>query len=83
VHHNLRMSPSTACATLKRLKSEYEAAIRVWGALEFPLHNAPLETEAARIALLWRKQNFLDARNAAGKRLVDHKASCWICKNRS
>ena len=83
MHYSLGMSPSIACATLKRLKSEYEAAIRVWGELEFPLHNAPLETEAARIALLRRKQNLLDARNASRKRLVDHKASCWICKNRS
>ena len=72
-----------ACATLNRLKREYEAAIRVWGELEFPLHNAPAETEAARVRLLQRKQDVLDARNAARGRLVDHKASCWICKNKS
>jgi hypothetical protein len=83
VHHRMGMDRLIACATLKRLKREYEAAIRVWGELEFPLLNAPVETEAARIALLLRKQDVLDARNAAGKRLVDHKASCRICKNRS
>jgi hypothetical protein len=77
------MGRSVACATLKCLKREYEAAMRLWGALEFPLHNAPLETDAARISLLRRKQDFLKARNAAGKRLVDHKAGCLICKNKS
>ena len=44
------------CATLQRLRKEYEVAVRVWGELEFPLHNAPLETENLRISLLQRKQ---------------------------
>ena len=67
------------CTVLQRLKREYEVAVRVWGELEY---SAPKETEFAQIALLQRKQYFLDARNAADKRLVDHKQMCLICKGR-
>lgn len=73
------MSHFIPCTVLQRLKREYEVAVRVWGELEY---SAAKETEFAQIALLQRKQYFLDARNAASKRLVDHKQICLICKNR-
>ena len=71
------------CAELARLQRQYELVLRVWGELELPLHNAPLETAAGQIALLHRKQQLLVARNGAGKRLADHKQICPVCKSTS
>jgi hypothetical protein len=74
------MSDPSCCAELQSLRKQYEIAVRAWGELEFPLHNAPVATEASRFALLYRKQGSMNERNAAGKRLFDHQLTCPVCR---
>jgi hypothetical protein len=67
------------CPEGLRLRNEYDVALRVWGALEFPTHDAPIETESKRVARLERGFKALLDRNAASQCLVYHQQICPTC----
>jgi ribonuclease D len=68
------------CPELAKLQRQYKLALKVWGEQEFAVYNAPVATEATRIALVQNKQHFVSARNAAAQRVLDHQSACPVCK---
>jgi hypothetical protein len=75
------MAAADRCAELQQLKQEYEAALRIWGEYQFPVHNQPVGTQAWRSEQLQLKlkQKALDERNAASDRVLAHKLTCPLC----
>jgi hypothetical protein len=51
------------CPELAKLQRQYQLALKVWGEQEFAVYNAPVATEATRIALVQNKQHFLKSRH--------------------
>jgi hypothetical protein len=77
------MAALEPCAELRRLKRQYESALRAWGGYEFPLHNEPVGTLARRSEQLQLKQKALGERNTANDRVLDHKRICPLCSYQS
>jgi len=72
------MPDAMPCPEYKRLRWEYEAAVRRWGDVLLAQHGARLASEVGK-ALEFRK-NAADERDAAKRRLEDHKRSCPVCR---
>ena len=66
------------CPEYMRLRTEYEAALRRWGDVLLAHHAGPLIGDV-KSALSYMK-NAEDERDAADKRLEDHKRSCPVCR---
>ncbi len=65
------------CPEYKRLRTEYEAALQQWGSVLLAQHAGPLIGDV-QSGLRYRKYA-ADERDAANKRLEDHKRSCAVC----
>ena len=77
-HIILVMPDAMPCPEYKRLRKEYEAALRRWGDVLLAQHAGRLGGDVER-ALEIRK-DAADERDAANKRLEDHKQSCPVCR---
>jgi hypothetical protein len=74
------MSILFPCAELRNLKRRYESALRMWGQLEFPVHNEPVGSRAQQLDRLHLKLRALEARNDAAERVLAHQEKCRLCK---
>jgi hypothetical protein len=72
------MPDAMPCPEYKLLRWDYEAALRHWGDLLLAQHAGGLGGDVER-ALEIRK-DAADERDAASKRLEDHKRSCPVCR---
>src|SRR5580704_11866208 len=77
-HIILVMPDAMPCPEYKRLRKEYGAALRRWGDVLLAQHAGRLGGDVEQ-ALEFRK-DAADERDAANKRLEDHKRSCPICR---
>jgi hypothetical protein len=72
------MTDAIQCREYKRLRPDYEAAVRRWGDVLLAQHagrfGGNVETG------LERRKDAADKMDAANKRLEDHKRSCAVCK---
>ena len=71
------MTAATPCPEYVYLRQQYEAALQRWGNVLLSQH-AGLVGEDVQNALKHRK-NAADERDAADKRIEDHKRSCPVC----
>jgi hypothetical protein len=76
-HIILVMPDAMPCPEYKRLRTDYEAALRRWGDVLLAQHAEHVDAHFKR-ALEIRK-DAADERDAANKRLEDHKRSCPVC----
>ncbi len=72
------MPDAIPCPEYKRLRWDYEVALRRWGDVLLDQHGVILGGDFKR-ALELRKDAG-DERDAANKRLEDHKRSCPVCR---
>jgi hypothetical protein len=73
------MTAAIPCAEYMSLRRQYEAALQHWGDVLLAQHAGSVN-EDVQSALKYRK-NAADERDAADKRLEDHKQSCRVCKH--
>jgi hypothetical protein len=72
------MPDAMPCHEYKRLRTEYEAALRRWGDLLLAQRTGLLIGDVER-ALEIRK-DAADVRDATNRLLEDHKRSCPVCR---
>jgi hypothetical protein len=72
------MPDAMPCREYKRLRKDYEAALRSWGDVLLAQHAEHLVGDVKR-ALEIRKEA-ADERDAADKRLEEHKRTCQVCR---
>jgi hypothetical protein len=72
------MTPDMPCPEYKRLRENHEAALRRWGDVLLAQH-AGLLGGHVEGGLEIRKY-VADERDAANKRVEDHKQSCPVCR---
>jgi uncharacterized protein (DUF934 family) len=72
------MPDAMSCPEYLRLRTDYEAALRQWGDVLLAQHAGLLVGDVER-ALEIRK-DAADERDAANKRMEDHKWSCPVCR---
>jgi hypothetical protein len=66
------------CREYKRLRTEYEAALRLWGHVLLAQHAGRWVGDIEKV-LVFRKLA-ADERDATNKRLEEHKRSCPVCR---
>jgi hypothetical protein len=72
------MPDAMPCREYKRLRTDYEAALRRWGDVLLAQHAGRLVGDVKRALEI--RQHAADERDAADKRLEDHKRSCPVCR---
>jgi hypothetical protein len=72
------MNAAMPCPEYVCLRRDYEAALRRWGDVLLAQHAGRLGGDVER-AMEFRKEA-ADERDAANKRMEDHKLSCPVCK---
>jgi hypothetical protein len=72
------MPDAMPCSEYKRLRTDYEAALRRWGDVLLAQHTGRLGGDVKRALEI--RQHAADERDAADKRLEDHKRSCPVCR---
>jgi hypothetical protein len=77
-HLILVMPDAMSCPEYFRLRTDYEAALRRWGDVLLAQHAGLLVGDVERA--LERRKDAADERDAAYKRLEDHKRSCLVCR---
>ncbi len=65
---------------LQRLRLKYRTALRIWGQLEFPLHNEPVGASARQAEQLQFKAKSLERENEDCEHLLAHRENHRICK---
>ena len=75
------MTAAMPCPEYMRLRQLYEAALRGWGDVLLAQH-AGLLAGDVQSALKYRK-NVADERDAANKRMKDHKRICLLCAGKA
>jgi hypothetical protein len=72
------MPDAMPCPEYKRLRKEYEAALRRWGDVLLAQHAGRLGGDVEK-ALEFRK-GAADARDVTSKRVEDHRRRCRVCR---
>ena len=72
------LDAAMSCPEYTRLRWEYEVALRRWGDLLLAQLAEPVGWDFKRAVEL--RKNAVDERDAADKRLEDHKRSCPVCR---
>jgi hypothetical protein len=78
-HLILGMPDAVPCPEYISLRWEYEAALQRWGDLLLAQHAEPADAHFKRAVEL--RRDAADERDAANKRMEDHKQSCPVCLN--
>ena len=73
------MTAAVPCPEYMLLRQQYETALQRWGDVLLSQHGG-LVGRDIQSAMELRK-NTADERDAANKRMEDHKQSCQVCKN--
>ena len=73
------MTAAVPCPEYMHLRQQYEAALQRWGYVLLSQH-ARFVGGDIQSAMELRK-NAADERDAASKRMEDHKQSCQVCKH--
>jgi hypothetical protein len=72
------MLDATPCPEYISLRWEYEAALQLWGDLLLAQHGELADAYFKRAVEL--RKDAADERDAANKRMEDHKLSCSVCR---
>ena len=75
------MTAGTSCPEYMGLRQHYEAALQRWGDVLLAQHAGLLNGDVQ--SALKHRKNVADERDAAHKRMEDHKLSCPACKHNS
>jgi hypothetical protein len=75
------MTDARPCREYKRLRTDYEAAVRRWGDVLLAQHAGRFGGNVD--TGLERRKDTADEMDGANKRLEDHKRSCPVCREAS